>query len=116
MLLMYATSFLTSFTEVVFLQVRAEGAFLSSLEREPVPQVFESVAWGTELVIWVWQCAYESPVHAAKDCEQSDAQWLLLIILVSLWTSSKHYLLPLAWGVGSFSLFYLFQAALFAGS
>lgn len=41
---MYATSFLTSFTEVVFLQVRAEGAFLSSLEREPVPQVFESVA------------------------------------------------------------------------
>lgn len=66
MLLMYATSFLTSFTEVAFLQVRAEGAFLSSLEIEPVAQVFESVAWETELVIWLWQCAYESPVHAAK--------------------------------------------------
>lgn len=48
---MYATSFLTSSTYVVFLQVRAEDASWSSLEIEPVPQVFQSAAWGTELVI-----------------------------------------------------------------
>lgn len=37
----------------------------------------EWVAWVTELVMWLWQQACESPVHAAKDCEQSEAQQLL---------------------------------------
>lgn len=45
---MDATSFLTSFTYVVFLQVRAKDVCWSSLEIEPVPQV-----WVCSLGDWV---------------------------------------------------------------
>lgn len=71
---------------------------------EPAPPVCESVACQTDWVIWPRQHLYGSPEHAAKACEKSEAQWLLLIVLVSLWTSSRRYLLSLAWRVGSFSL------------